>query len=662
MILYKNKYLKYKNKYLDLKKILGGAKNPHDSCTYALNNYVHVEEWAKKFRALNINIQYDIDKDIKYNENKKYNISNLTISRCNSIPLPESITEILKSLKKFNITCDLILRGNQIKNLPYEFCNIIIGGNLYLDNNNLITLPQNFYNIKVGGNLHLDNNNLTTLPGNFGNIRLSGDLNLSYNRLKILPKIFYNIKVGGNLYLDNNNLTTLPENFYNIKVGGNLHLDNNNLTTLPELPVNFENIRFSGDLNLSHNLLTTLPISFKNIEIIGSLFLENNQLKKLHDNLNINVNGDLNLSHNLLKILPENIVVGRDFNLSQNLRKILPKSFENIVVGGNLNLSYNLLKILPKNIININNKILLNNNYIISPPPYNCEITKQTHKNFCNLKNQTIEHSFEIKECSICQIMKICKKCAICKIVWYCSEKCEISAWAEHSIICNNIINTTFCIVAHGIMVENSVNIINDNNINIITLSTIGKATQARLIDPIIDIYKKNKTLYNNNDTLLHKLTDAGRKFQKFCKTGDNLEYDCKIQNRKGGEHFNNQILEFYDDNYDTIVHEYIESRLKINCFKKYENGKLEIDNKYLFDRFNPELRSEINSGDLINQIINLERGKNNRGHITFIIAACRKFNSWTSNEEKELMKVNSRETDLKRDLSRADSWVYLQE
>ena len=746
MILYKNKYLKYKNKYLDLKKIVGGANKSKSHDTNIDVQKKRVDDWAEQFKKLNFNILYNIDQDIKYNEDKKYNISYLKISRGASDPLQKSITQILESLKEFNITGDLILSNNNIVTLPANFCKIIIGGNLYLDHNNLTKLPEKFnkieiggslylnnnklkiiyylftsnnivggidlgYNeleplpyygsIKIGGSLNLCNNRLDTLPESFGNISVQGELNLSHNQLSILPESFGKMSVHGNLNLSHNQLSILPEsfgktsvpgdlnlshnqlsilpNFENIKIGGSLFLQNNKLEQLPDIfniniPDDYNmpfthNINVTGHLRLHCNKLKTLPESFGNIHITGDLTLSYNQLRQLPIISIINIEGkfdlfknqlyevptnfsniyvnDLNLGENNLRELPDNFgdfeCVG-DLNLSHNLLKVLPSNFGEIHVGGDLNLSYNLLKILPTNFENVGKKILLNNNYIISTqPPDNC-VRKLKKKNYCHLEEQTIEglESYEEnKKCSNCkEEERTCKKCAICKNedVWYCSEECEKNEWCgfnwvSHRNNCNNIINTTFIISAHGVMEHSDTPIEDKDNMSIITLSLLGESTYFEVDKPLIDIYTNNNSLFNDNDKTL-TLTENGKEFYETCKY-----LDVNLMNRlnENNEYFNNISLQFYDERPN------IAKLIRIHCFKKHENGHIEIIDNYLHATYN---RTKTNSVDVINQIVENERRyNNNRGHITFIFIACRglpKIQNRNIEAENALMRVKS--------------------
>ena len=717
MILYKNKYLKYKNKYLDLKKIFGGANIDVQK--------QRIEKWATQFRNLNFNIVFDIDD--KIGKKGKYNISNLTISRGGSDPLPESIIQILESLGEFNITGNLILSNNKIIKLPTKFCNIIIGGHLYLDNNNLTKLPFNFKNIKIGGSLYLNNNKLKrifslffssgingeynikggidltynyiktlpycedikiggdlnlqwnfleTLPDSFINISVRGDLGLAHNKLETLPEGFGNIKIGGSLILSYNLLKELPY-FTNIQVGNSLYLQNNQIEQLPRIfNININNehnlplflfneINVSGNLYLQNNKLKTLPESFGNIKIHGDLNLSHNELKHLPRINTFTVDGEFNLSMNRLNKMPEyfeefhvgdlnlaennlmelpynfvNIQVTRNLNLSNNLLKILPPNFGEIHVGGDLNLSYNLLKILPTNFEHVGNKILLNNNYIISSPPHNCE-RRMIQKNYCHLDNQTIEglYNKENKKCSECQEIKNCKKCAICKdkYVWYCSKECEIKDWCNprllaHRKICNNIINTTFIISAHGELKHYEKPIENMENMSIITLSLIGTPSYFSLDPPLINIYTNNNSLFNNDDKTL-TLTESGKKISE-----DYL--DIKLINRLDykNKHFNNISLQFYD-----TYNKDLAKLIRIHCFKKHENQHIEISDNYLYDYFN---HKQFNSVDVINHIVENERNfKNNRGHITFIVGACRGFPETLNqniDDEIQLMRAKS--------------------
>ena len=439
-----------------------------------------------------------------------------------------------------------------------------------------------------------------------------------YNISKLtITRLEYKDEYGVIYYTDNfdNILTSLKD----FNITGNLNLSNNKLQTLPP---EFCNIIIGGDLNLSHNELQTLPEDFCSIK----------------------VGGNLNLAYNQLKTLPvyfENIKIGGNLNLEHNLLKILPENFSKISVGGELNLSYNLLKILPENFDNVNKNILLFNNYIISKPPYNCE-NNTGPKNYCHLDNQTIESLYEEnKTCSQCNYRKKCKKCAICKKenIWYCSNECEIEAWANHSIVCNNIMNTTFIIVAHGVLWVTRKRIKNFNNISIITTSSIGTKAYSTFVDPIIDIYTNNKSLFNDDDKTL-MISNSGKKITDDIFEGHNFTIKNRINEQN--QLFNNIYLTFIDADW--------QEHMKIHCFKKHENQHIEIDHNYMYDIYNGK---QLNSVQLINNIVKWERdNENNRGHITFIFISCRDFPfeentdlNKTQRKKNKLMRSNSHKT-----------------
>ena len=189
---------------------------------------------------------------------------------------------------------------------------------------------------------------------------------------------------------------------------------------------------------------------------------------------------------------------------------------------------------------------------------------------------------------------------------------------------------------------------------NIITLSNIEGSPAFEFLDKIIDIYKEDKTLFKNNDTSLSHLTEAGNNFNDYCSNPINLKgrtwtVDCNIRNRLGSDEFNNTELHFIEED------PYWGPKLKINCFKKYENGKIEIN-----DDYNSKSGQIINADALINEIINFERNINeNNGHITFIILACRGFHPSMSDDEKAMVRTKSNVTNNKIEASKAHDKRY---
>ena len=429
-------------------------------------------------------------------------------------------------------------------------------------------------------------------------------------------QIFIHYDIKKNIRIDKNKI-------YNVS---NLEILMPNETTSLKNKIleSLINFNIDGNLKLSYNELESLPINFYQINIGGSLYLNNNQLKSLPINF-------------------YQIKIGESLFLDNNHLTRLPENFEKIKCL-DLYLNNNLLKTLPISFTQVSGHLSLTNNYILP------SILEQLISN----KRYDINHqNVYYNKCSYCKKSNSCKKCAICKDVWYCSETCEIEAWANHSIVCNNIINTTFFIVAHGVLIGGDANITNDTNMNIITLTDIETSPSFHFVDNIIEIYKGDKTLYENNDTSLHRLTDAGKKFYNYCSDENNwtlqdYKVNCNIRNRSGSNEFNNQLLIFSEDTCKIAI-----SRIKINCFKKHENGKLEIDNDY-----NSKWGESINADVLINEIIDLERNtNNNKGHITFIILACRGFSEGTmSEEQKELARTKSSVTNDKIELSRIQS------
>jgi hypothetical protein len=623
--LYKNKYLKYKNKYSSLKNILGGnKKKKEDFFKYnkelILVNRQKVEKWKEDLKSINIFIEYTINDDIV--DGSKIFINNLSIKK-NKDTLQESIYKILQTLKDFNITGDLNLSYNELQTLPENFCSIKVGGDLNLSYNELQTLPENFHHIEIGGNLNLSNNLLEILPNSFGYINIQGTLNLMHNNIKTLPESFSNIKLNNttndavehNLLLDFNQLESLPESFGSIKVDGNMSLSNNLLKTLPE---DFGSIKVDGNMSLSNNLLKTLPEGFGNIEVGGNLYLDNNLLKILSKDFeNITVGGNLYLDNNLLKTLPE------DRENSQPGRTLVNLFNDNVIrerfkwVKGKLFLTKNYIKIMPK-------------------------ICKKKER--CELDNHINTRDDKNIKCNVCgTIKKIeeCVQCAICKVVWYCSEKCEISSWTNHSIVCNNVINTTFIVVAHGVLENKKPTIINNKNMNIITLNDIGTTLYFDdMHELLIQMYTDKYSLFENNDKDIIK-TDSGKDFERKFKRRNPDKYNhINLLNRSEEqiENLNNLYLEFSDERPE------IAQDIKITCIKKHENNKLEINDKYSYNLFN---KKNIYLDDMINKIVEIERNiNNNRGHITFILNVCRGFIKKKGKEYvNKLMRQNSNKT-----------------
>ena len=303
---YKKKYLKYKNKYLTAKKLYGGAEKTEEEkemitiriidddietkITVDKNENIYASIYDKFLKENSEDIQIyvffngdEIDKNSIFNQTEIDEGARLSIIK--RFRAKKILNDIIESnqeknwigAKDENIATFLSDREPWRSNKINDYNNTI--DTLQLGGVDLKNLPENFGDLKVTGDLDLSNNNqLTSLPESFGNLKVGGHLDLFENQLTSLPENFGNLKVGGNLDLFENQLTSLPESFGNLKVGGNLDLSNNQLTSLPE---NFGKLEVTGDLDLSNNQLTSLPESFDKLTVCGKLNLSNNPLNSI---------------------------------------------------------------------------------------------------------------------------------------------------------------------------------------------------------------------------------------------------------------------------------------------------------------------------------------------------------------------------------------------
>ena len=234
----------------------------------------------------------------------KYKIEKLKITELDFIFKGLSYLPI--AIKQLSALKVLILRYNQIHNLPEWLGNLTALEILNININNLIELPLSIGRLTNLKELLLWKNELRTLPDSIGFLKRLTKLNLRLNQLDTLPPSFGNLSSLKDLNLHDNKLKCLPNSFPMLKSLEILNLSWNNIETLPQSIGNLESLK---TLDLERNELTMLPNSIGSLSSLEYLNLRDNKLRTLPESLskltNLKV---LNVSRNLLEQCPEIII------------------------------------------------------------------------------------------------------------------------------------------------------------------------------------------------------------------------------------------------------------------------------------------------------------------------------------------------------------------
>ena len=130
----------------------------------------------------------------------------------------------LKNLKT------LVLKENQLRELPHSICELSNLTMLSVSNNQLSVLPSNIKNLKNLQSLFLKCNQLETLPDEIGELKKLGWLDVSNNKLTVLSSHIKHLSKLQVLDLSDNQLTTLPDEIGELKELDGLSVAGNPLT------------------------------------------------------------------------------------------------------------------------------------------------------------------------------------------------------------------------------------------------------------------------------------------------------------------------------------------------------------------------------------------------------------------------------------------------
>lgn len=193
---------------------------------------------------------------------------NLNVNNLNR--LPDSFG-LLSSLK------ELYLWKNELSTLPESFCNLNELSILNIRLNNIMSLPDAFGNLNKLIELNLHDNKLKSVPLSISNLKSLEILNLSWNEINVLPDSIGYLTSLKNFDLERNKLCKLPDSINKLTSLTNLNLRDNKLINIPETIMFLKNLRY---LNLSQNKLDCLPNSMTSLGNLDELYIGGNYFTK----------------------------------------------------------------------------------------------------------------------------------------------------------------------------------------------------------------------------------------------------------------------------------------------------------------------------------------------------------------------------------------------
>ena len=284
----------------------------------------------------------------------KPTIESLILKNNNITELPESFERLMYLLK-------LDVAHNQITQIPHTMINMPYLGDLNLENNQIWELPEDFGRLAFSlTKINVQNNKLDKLPSSIGKLTRCTEMNFANNKIYELPvtlsgcKRLKNLNVSNNqiqfcdvlkemnflLWLDlsSNSIENFPE--ADLESLQYLDLSKNKLEAMPE---KLKAMKMLKKFKLAHNNITSLKTELGEGQLIEEIDLSYNNLEGEigFDFQKIRMIQRLNLSHNEIKSLNSTIIKMeylRELNLSHNkfvTLQRLPKTLSRLDVSSN---------------------------------------------------------------------------------------------------------------------------------------------------------------------------------------------------------------------------------------------------------------------------------------------------------------------------------------
>ncbi|XP_053101713.1 protein scribble homolog isoform X12 [Hemicordylus capensis] len=352
--------------------------------------------------------------------------------RCSLQAVPDDVYRHSRSLE------ELLLDGNQLRELPKPFFRLLNLRKLGLSDNEIQRLPPEVANFMQLVELDISRNDIPEIPESIKFCKSLEIADFSGNPLSRLPEGFTQLRSLSHLALNDVSLQSLPSDIGNLANLVTLELRENLLKALPaslSFLVKLEQLDLGGndlevlpdtlgalpnlrELWLDRNQLSSLPPELGNLRRLVCLDVSENKLEQLPDEISgLGALTDLLLSQNLLETLPDGVgqlkqlsilkvdqnrlvemteAIGDCENLSEiilteNLLMALPKALGKLTKLTNLNVDRNRLMALPPEIGGCGslNVLSLRDNRLEFLPP---ELASTTELHVLNVAGNRLQH------------------------------------------------------------------------------------------------------------------------------------------------------------------------------------------------------------------------------------------------------------------------------
>ncbi|XP_078664998.1 protein scribble homolog isoform X9 [Branchiostoma floridae x Branchiostoma belcheri] len=285
---------------------------------------------------------------------------------CNLMVVPDDIYRYARTLE------ELLLDGNQIRELPRPFFRLMNLRKLSISDNELLRLPGEISNFMSLMELDCSRNDLPDIPENIKFCKSLSVVDFSGNPIAKLPDGFTQLRGLRYVALNDISLHKLPGDIGSLSNLITLELREN---LLKVLPTSLSFLVKLEQLDLGANELEDLPETLGALPNLKELWLDGNEIKELPPEIgHLKKLSCLDVSENKLEFLPDEIgglVSLTDLHLSQNCLEALPDTIGKLKQLAMLKVDQNRILVLTPDIGSCEKirELILTENLLQEIPP-----------------------------------------------------------------------------------------------------------------------------------------------------------------------------------------------------------------------------------------------------------------------------------------------------
>ncbi|XP_066268914.1 protein scribble homolog isoform X3 [Branchiostoma lanceolatum] len=285
---------------------------------------------------------------------------------CNLLVVPDDIYRYARTLE------ELLLDGNQIRELPRPFFRLMNLRKLSISDNELLRLPGEISNFMSLMELDCSRNDLPDIPENIKFCKSLSVVDFSGNPIAKLPDGFTQLRSLRYVALNDISLHKLPGDIGSLSNLITLELREN---LLKVLPTSLSFLVKLEQLDLGANELEDLPETLGALPNLKELWLDGNEIKELPPEIgHLKKLSCLDVSENKLEFLPDEIgglVSLTDLHLSQNCLEALPDTIGKLKQLAMLKVDQNRILVLTPDIGSCEKirELILTENLLQEIPP-----------------------------------------------------------------------------------------------------------------------------------------------------------------------------------------------------------------------------------------------------------------------------------------------------